>query len=376
LPDLDASEAIAEDLSLKVDEELAKALNQKLLEAYKTLNLEDDERIEDYIEVAISYSFLHLPIRFKRRSAEGVSAGGVAEGLYYQGISNAENAVKAENPASTAGGTAKANLAKCWSAAFSAGQRFKVHRRELPDAPKGFKNLENHPLKSEFFGAMDKHLKNHAAKRSWDAVRKKKAIGHQVLDCIWVFTYKTDKHGMLQNCKARLVVYGNQQKPGDLLTRATTLAATSFRTLMTIAAKFDLETIQLNAINAFMNAELDELVYMCTPPGFPIRDHVLRLNRAFYGLRRSPLLWQKELSKAPFAHDFQAVPQEPCILIKGSVIAFYFIDDIVFCYRKFAKSEAYAAIEALKKSFKITELEETKWFLGLHVIRDRYKRLL
>jgi hypothetical protein len=95
---------------------------------------------------------------------------------------------------------------------------------------------------------------------------------------------------MLQNYKARLVVDGNQQKPGDLPTRATTLAATLFRTLMAIAAKFDLEIIQLDAINAFVNAELDELVYMRTPPGFLIKDHVLRLNRAFYDLQKSPLL--------------------------------------------------------------------------------------
>jgi hypothetical protein len=107
---------------------------------------------------------------------------------------------------------------------------------------------------------------------------------------MWVFTYKTDKHGMLQNYKARLVVCGNQQESGDLPTRTTTLAATSFRTLMAITAKFDLETIQLDAVNAFVNAKLDELVYMRTPPGFPIRNHVLRLNRALYGLRRSPLL--------------------------------------------------------------------------------------
>jgi hypothetical protein len=118
---------------------------------------------------------------------------------------------------------------------------------------------------------------------------------------------------------------------------------------MAIAAKFDLKTIQLNAVNTFMNAELNELVYMRTPPGFPIRDHVLRLNRAFYDLRKLPLSWQKELSKALFAHSFQAVPQEPCILIENSVITFYFVDDIVFYYRKFAESEAYAAIEALKK---------------------------
>jgi hypothetical protein len=79
---LDASEATAEDPSLKIDEELVKALNQELFEAYETLNLENDERIKDYIEVTISYSFLHLSVRFKGRSAKGFSAVGIAEKLY------------------------------------------------------------------------------------------------------------------------------------------------------------------------------------------------------------------------------------------------------------------------------------------------------
>jgi hypothetical protein len=231
-------------------------------------------------------------------------------------------------------------------------------------------------LKAEFHEAMHQHLKGHAERRSWNIVHRGKAKGHQILGCMWVFTYKTDKHGMLQRCKARLVVCGNQQESGDLPTRATILAATSFRILMAVVAKFDLETIQLDAINAFVNADLDELVYMRTPPGFPVKNHVLRLNRAFYGLRRSPLLWQKELLRALATCGFTAIPQKPCILIKGSVVAFYFVDNIVFCYRKFAQAEAKGAVEDLKTRFEITDLGEIKWFLGLHVLRDRQKRLL
>jgi hypothetical protein len=86
---------------------------------------------------------------------------------------------------------------------------------------------------------------------------------------------------------------------------------------MAIVAKFDLKPIQLGAVNASVNANLDELVYMRALPGFPVKNHVLRLNRAFYGLRRSPLLWQKELSRALATCGFTAIPQEPCILSKG-----------------------------------------------------------
>jgi hypothetical protein len=48
----------------------------------------------------------------------------------------------------------------------------------------------------------------------------------------------------------------------------------------------------------------------------------------------------------------------------------------MFYYRKSAQAEAKGAVEDLKTRFKITNLGEIKWFLGLYVLRDRQKRLL
>jgi hypothetical protein len=82
----------------------------------------------------------------------------------------------------------------------------------------------------------------------------------------------------------------NQQTAGDLLTRATTLASTTFCMLMAITARFDLETRQLDAINAFVNCDLDEIVYIRLLPGFKKPEKVLLLRKALYRLRQSPLL--------------------------------------------------------------------------------------
>jgi hypothetical protein len=49
------------------------------------------------------------------------------------------------------------------------------------------------------------------------------------------------------------------------------------------------------------------------------------------------------------------------------------MDDIMYCYGKSAQAEAKGAVEDLKTRFKITELGEIKWVLGLHVLRDRQK---
>jgi hypothetical protein len=61
--------------------------------------------------------------------------------------------------------------------------------------------------------------------------------------------------------------------------------------LMALAAKWDLEIRQLNAVNVFSNSELDEEVYIELSDGFKISGKVGRLLRAFYSLRRLPLLW-------------------------------------------------------------------------------------
>ena len=79
--------------------------------------------------------------------------------------------------------------------------------------------------------------------KSFHEIDKIHAKGLRILSLMWVFIYKTDKHGYLQKCKARLIVCGNQQVRDNLPIRATTLASTAFRTLMAITAKFDLETI-------------------------------------------------------------------------------------------------------------------------------------
>jgi len=57
-----------------------------------------------------------------------------------------------------------------------------------------------------------------------------------------------------------------------------------------IAARFDLELKQYDAVNALVHASLDEEIHMRKPPGYRNDGKILKLNKALYGLRRSPLL--------------------------------------------------------------------------------------
>lgn len=238
------------------------------------------------------------------------------------------------------------------------------------------KDLEGHSFKDQFIKAQQEHLESHNQMNSFVELPWSRAKGQRVLSCMWVFTYKTDKHGHLQKCKARLVVCGNQQEKNALPTRATTLASMSFRALMAIAAEHDLELEQMDAVNAFVNCELDEVVYMRMPPGYEKYGRVLRLKKALYGLRRSPLLWQRVLTKSLQELGFHPVPQEPCIMTKGSVMVFFFVDDIIWAYKKADKEIAKEATEGLKLRYKMTQLGEPKWFLGIHILRNRRNRTI
>ncbi len=143
-----------------------------------------------------------------------------------------------------------------------------VHRRDLPPELVNYRELKGHLFEERFRTDMETHIQQHRQQfKSWESVRSANAKGQQVLGCQWVFKYKTNKHGRLQKCKARLVVFGNQQKRHDLPTRATTLAITSLHVLLALVAKFDLRTLQLDAVNAFVNADLDETIFMRMPPG-------------------------------------------------------------------------------------------------------------
>ncbi|KAM4063250.1 reverse transcriptase (RNA-dependent DNA polymerase) [Hirsutella rhossiliensis] len=253
---------------------------------------------------------------------------------------------------------------------FNAGRIFKPktqrpHKKNLPEPPETQKQLERHPYKEEFIKAQKDHLASHEEMGSFLEVPWKRAAGKQILGCKWVFIYKTDKHGILQNRK------------GDLPTRATTLAGMSFRALMAISAEFDLELDQMDAVNAFVNCPLeDEVVYMRMPPGFVKPGRVLLLRKALYGLRRSPLLWQQHLTGSLKSLGFQTVPQEPCVMRKGAILVFFYVDDIIWAYKKGDQEVAKEAIRGLQARYQMTLLGEPRWFLGIHILRDRSQRTI
>ena len=126
-------------------------------------------------------------------------------------------------------------------------------------------------------------------------MNQKHAREHQVLYCMWVFIYKINKHDYLQKCKARLVICENQQTCEDLSIRAIILVSMMFWALINIITKFNLKTIQINIVNAFMNYQLNEIIYMRQSSDFETENMIFWLRKMLYKLKQFLLLWQKKL---------------------------------------------------------------------------------
>jgi hypothetical protein len=107
----------------------------------------------------------------------------------------------------------------------------------------------------------------------------------------WVFTYKTDSDDFLLKFKTRIVIREDLQMIDNAQNvYAATLASKVFRMLMIMMIAYELKTRQLNAVNAFLNAINDDVVYCYMLDDYKQSGKVFRVIRTLYDQRKSPLL--------------------------------------------------------------------------------------
>ncbi|POS82088.1 hypothetical protein EPUL_006735, partial [Erysiphe pulchra] len=253
----------------------------------------------------------------------------------------------------------------------------KYHRKDLPPLPQFWSDLAFHPLGKEFIeaGILEWNVL-HERKTFYPSPIARDQAKIKPLPLTWSFAYKFNKHGYLRKVKSRICVRGDLQPYSDKNTYAATLAARNFRILTAIIAKFDLEARSLDAINAFTNADLDEVIYVYYPEGFKSPGFVLQLSKALYGLRRSPLLWQKDLSKTFKSLGLDQSSEEPCIFFSSNFLVFFFVDDIIVIFQKQHRKISENFILQLKHKYDLTDRGNLSSFLGICITRDREQRKL
>ena len=134
--------------------------------------------------------------------------------------------------------------------------------------------------------------------------------------------------------KARFCARGDQQLEGvDFFeTYAPVVQWTTVRLMLILEILLKLKSKQGDVTAAFLHAELDEdeKVYVEMPLGFRKPGKVLSLKKTLYGLRQSPRMFWKYLTKAMGACGMQPSQFDPCLFIGERVVAVAFVDDILF----------------------------------------------
>jgi hypothetical protein len=204
---------------------------------------------------------------------------------------------------------------------------------------------------------------------------------------MWMLKYKFDEEEYLVKYKTRLIARDDMQYIKQD-TYAAILAARMFRILMIVVVAFDLETRQYDAINAFANNSIDETIYCkfserwfdyCSDDqNWKNINVLLLLQRTLYDLKQSSILWYKHLWQALIDMKFNFIFEVKCLFIfkNTHLLLFFFVNDIVLLYDSRYTIQVDLFQFKLFDRFEMRNLEKLKWFLSIHVIRRRIKRLL
>jgi len=206
--------------------------------------------------------------------------------------------------------------------------------------------------------------------------------GAKAIGSGWVFKVKHNADGSVECYKTCLVAKGFSQRPGIDYNEvfAPTFRPAALRLILALAGIEDMELRSVDVTSAFPNGDLEEVIYMRQPEGF-VQDgqnKVLRLKKSLYSLKQSARQWNKKLHKVLMDMGFTRLESDRSIYIyvKGDVkiIVPIYIDDITFASK--SKSAIDETVAEFSKHFKIRDLGDTKFLLGVEVIRDHKNRTI
>jgi hypothetical protein len=194
----------------------------------------------------------------------------------------------------------------------------------------------------------------------------------QVLKARPVYKIKRDSHGNILKFKVRIVVKGYLQKFGvsyfDVFAPVSTVDG--IRVLISLATQRDWGIRQFDVSTAYLNAPIEETIYVEPPPGFEEPDgKIWLLKKSLYGAKQSAKNWNDFLAKALRVYGFVLASSDHYIWTTTHLILGLHVDDLAVAYANSAALDHFTAF--VKTQFEMNDLGELSYFLGIKIIRDR-----
>ena len=254
---------------------------------------------------------------------------------------------------------------------YSVGEKMKV-------IPNTFKEAMTLPAKAHWKAAPNKEVASLKKNKVYTLVPATAVpAGHKIVGSRWVYKVKADK-----SYKGRVVVLGWGQVPSVDCggTFAPVCRLQSIRMVLAIATEFDFECWQLDYNTAFLNAKVEEEVYVKMAPGHEDFSNdgvqmVMRLLKSLYGLRQSPRCWYGAVDKHGVEIGFKSLKSDPCVYIYSDGGAIYvltlYVDDVLLL------GKDRKVLERIKRKLmgrlSMTDIGDVLLVFGMDVTHDRTK---
>lgn len=223
---------------------------------------------------------------------------------------------------------------------------------------------------SEWLAAMHEELEALKAKEVYEEVSVLPP-GRKAVQCKWVLRIKHDKDGQISRFKGHLIEKGFTQIPGQdfTFTFAPVALWESIRCVLCITTLNNLELRHLNIKNAYLNASLEEEIYMVAPKG--CKTPYWRLHKGLYSLRQAGRQWYLLLHDAHTSLGFTRCESDWSVYTRRSqsalTISATSVDDLLIATS--SKSKSDLATSQIKDKFAITDGGDIEWLLGCRIRR-------
>ncbi|RDY14563.1 hypothetical protein CR513_00359, partial [Mucuna pruriens] len=214
------------------------------------------------------------------------------------------------------------------------------------DDPINFCQAMQSSNSQKWIDSMKDELKYMQGNDIWDLVELLEGVKH--IGCKCIFETKKDSKGNIERYKARLVSKGFTQKESiDYKeTFSPVSSKDSFKIIMALVAHFDLELHQMDVKTAFLNGDIDEMIYM------------------FHQVITS--------------YGFEANVVDDCVYHKFSrskyIFLVLYVDDILLAISEIGSLRETKRF--LTKNFEMKDLGEASFVLGIQILRDRSQGIL
>ena len=236
-------------------------------------------------------------------------------------------------------------------------------------APTSYNDIKGREDEQLWYDAVEAELQNMEKMRVWQEVpRTDVQSGEEVISSQWILTVKRDSDGSILR-KARMVACGNQELFTNLSAFSPTSRPQTLRLLLSLAAQRNLKIEHWDVKSAYLEAKLDQQVYLRPPQGVTTGPNaLLKLFKAIYGLRRAGRLWNQTLHAELVKLGFTQSKHDPCLYFKGDTFILVYVDDILSAHK-----EGDEDFERIRKSlFKTFRMKQLKLhsFLGVEISQD------